>query len=179
MAKGPKKAEKEEVLSQEVTAENATPNPYREQYDADYAKLDALSTELKDKKYLIEANEELIKKLHNYITVSAPWKGVLSFGIVEIARLLEVCISKKKLFVDSVAVEAIHHFLTTVEGNGLKGGKGLSAVETKTLIASVLSTKETISTDLKAQEELAYRVSSWAQGINPDEEQKEVNLTNE
>lgn len=171
-SKGPVAAEAVDFIDEDDKV-LVVENPYKAEHEAADKEWSAAVEEQKTKKYLVNLKKDDIKLLDSYIQNKAPWSGANAFGIVELSKLTKDAVSKGKLFIDAIAIEAVLHFLNKVEGTGTKStNSDYTAISLKDAIIEVLAAKESIKKDADRIAHLQYIVSSYAQGVDPNAPEK-------
>lgn len=129
------------------------------------------SSELEKKKYLIDVNKDQIKILKDFARKDAQWKFNECLGIIEINKVLDESEKSGKLFVNSVAVEALYYYLSKVEGKGNYVSNAAafpSVIEYLAIVKSFVKTREVIKVDQEKLKQLEFVIESRSQGIEPD-----------
>ena len=131
--------------------------------------LESYKQELEKKKYLVDLKGNDITSLLNYITHDAPWKFTEALGIIEVINELKECVSKNKLFMTAISIEALYFYLSKVEGKGTKAYGSIGSIEIYIkILKSINVVRNIILTENEKLKELEFIVASRKQGIVPD-----------
>lgn len=171
-SKGPVAAQADQIIAEDDKV-LVVENPFKAEFEIAEKEWNDAVEEQKSRKYLVNLKKDDIKLLDGYIQNQAPWSGANAFGIVELSKITKDAVSKGKLFIDAIAIEAVLHFLNKVEGAGVKSTNSDYTAETlKAAIIEVLAAKESIKTDADKLAQLEYIASSYAQGVDPNAPEK-------
>ena len=95
-----------------------------------------------------------------------------SLGIGEVSKHLSNSIDKKgKVFINAIAIEALHYYLSKVEGTGNKvDSSAISTVDTYLrLLKAINGVKNAINIDNEKRKELEYIVTCRSEGLDPND----------
>lgn len=117
--------------------------------------------------YVIGADLKIIKKIHDFINTKAKWNYTECFGIVEIDRMLNEQIIKveseqqKNVFINAVALEAIHYFMKKYENIGLD-----SAKEYLSMFEPLAEALQRAQKEYETLQNLEFELASLEHGID-------------
>jgi GTPase involved in cell partitioning and DNA repair len=132
--------------------------------------LESFKKELESKKYLIDIDKSDILKLKNFNENDATWKFTESLGVIEVKKDLDKAVKEGKLYISSVAIEAIYYYLSKVEGKG-KSTNASSFDDVKDYIRvlkAITGGMERVRADNDKLQNAEFVVAARREGINTD-----------
>ena len=134
------------------------------------AELESYRKELEEKKYLADVNPAQIKSILDYVSNEAPWKFTEALGIKEVAKEMEACAKKGKLFMNAISFEALYFYLSKIEGTGMSTtSKHISSLEDYlTILKAINVVRNVISHENEKLKEMEFVVASRAEGLEPE-----------
>jgi len=141
----------------------------KEAYEQAQLELDKFKKDLETKKYLVDLKLEDIKKLEGYISKEAAWKFTEALGIREVVNELGVCVTKGKLFMSAISIEALYFYLSRIEGAGdTVNSKFIESVDTYlTILKNINIVRNVIAQENEKLKEMEFITASRREGIDP------------
>jgi len=137
--------------------------------------LEVANEEYLKKKYLATLSIKEIEMVKKYIATEAPWKYTECLGIKAIEEDINKSLkANKKLFLPATAYEAIYFYLSKIEGKGDKPNViSIPSIDDYiSILKSINQVRNAISNDSDELKRLEFRVASFAEGIDPDNEEE-------
>jgi hypothetical protein len=141
-------------------------------YDEAVKKLEDFVKEVESKKYLVDIDKKDIEKLRKFIVEDAKWKFMESLGIGEVSKDLATSVDKSgKVFINAVALEAIHYYLSKVEGTGKSvDSPSLGDIDSYLkILKAIIAARNSANLDVEMRKELEYIVTCRSEGLDPED----------
>lgn len=133
--------------------------------------LESFKTDLTTKLYAMQADDSLVKEFIQFIENEAEWKSMESLGIEELHKVFTEITGVKNgvIYLKNLEVEALHYFLSKVEGKGKE-----SASRYLRMIRSVNDALKMAQADNRRQLQLEHELAAAQQGLNLEPVKKET-----
>lgn len=125
-------------------------------------KVEEFSEETKNKVYPVKIDTyDNLEMLRSFIKNDAVWNNMEALGIIELNKQLEKQeVKNGNIFLKALEVDAINHFLSKVEGNGLE-----SAINHITLMKAVNGALTLVKADTNMMNQLLVELDAAEHGI--------------
>ncbi len=133
--------------------------------------LEAIKTEIVEKRYTVDVEKNDIVNLKNYIIKDAPWKFTECLGIVEVEKSMAIAIKNEKLALGAVELEAIYYYLSKVEGFGKtpETENSFKSVEDYIrVLKSITILMEDLKSDGERLRKAEFVAAARREGIDPE-----------
>jgi hypothetical protein len=132
--------------------------------------LENLRKEIQTKKYLIDLKKEDIVLLEKFNKLDAPWKFTECLGIVEVEKELALAVKSGKLYIGSIAIEAMYYYMSKVEGTGKNTNtEAFKSVDDYIRVLKSLTLgMERVKADNEKLRQSEFVVAARREGIEPD-----------
>lgn len=125
--------------------------------------LESFRKELKTKLYALKGDESLVAEFKDFIENEAQWKAMEALGVEELSKRFNDIgeIKNGVFYLKNLEVDALHYFLSKVEGVGKE-----SSARYLRMIRSVNEAVKMVQADNRTQIKLEHELAAAEQGID-------------
>lgn len=125
--------------------------------------LESFKKEIKSKLYALPGDDSLVSEIKGFIENEAQWKAMEALGVEELTKRFNDLgeIKNGVFYLNGLEVEALHYFLSKVEGKGRE-----SSAKYLRMVRSVNEGLKMRQADTRQQIKLEHELAAAEQGID-------------